>query len=255
VTTFPDRKTSAAGKAEHDALLRAAVQTGRTLAGGVTHDLNSALQILGDSLYAIRDDTQTLMRESPRTSGDATASLAASLKLADDAFDRISAITRVVPNLVVASGDDSGPILVEAELRAVVALTRHHWKNRLAVSVEIPTPIPQFRCRWWIARLAAMRMVMLAAESHQRSPNNFNAERLPVLRLSGVVDGDRFALQMILERSGDQSEITTTDSVVELCAKCLSGEVITAATSSGASLTTLQYPVRLSAAPSESGCV
>jgi len=52
MSTFRDREINAATKAEHAALLRAAMQTGRTLAGGVTHDLNSALQILGDSLYA-----------------------------------------------------------------------------------------------------------------------------------------------------------------------------------------------------------
>src|SRR3954469_18032947 len=107
MTTFRDREICAAAKAEHAALLRAAMQTGRTLAGGVTHDLNSALQILGDSLYAIRDDTQTLIGGAPLASGEAQASLTASLKLADDAFDRLSAITRVVPDLVTPP-DDAG---------------------------------------------------------------------------------------------------------------------------------------------------
>src|SRR5436305_15005753 len=110
---------SAATKVEHAALLRAAMQTGGAVARGVTHDLNSALQILGDSLYAIRDDTQTLIGHATADTHEARANIAASLKLADDAFTRISAITQVVPNIAITPTDDVGPILIEAELRAL----------------------------------------------------------------------------------------------------------------------------------------
>ena len=71
MTTFRDREISAVSKAEHTALLRAALQTG-------------------------------FVREAPSVTAH------------------------------------SGPILVEAELRAIVALTHNHWKNRLDVSVDVP---------------------------------------------------------------------------------------------------------------------
>jgi len=254
VTTFREHEMTAATKAEHAALLRAALQTGRTVAGGVTHDLNSALQILGDSLYAIRDDTQTLTQGARTVQSDAQASLAASLKLADDAFDRISAITRIVPDLAVPAPDDSGPILVEAELRAIVALTRHHWKNRLNVIVDVPLAVPQFWCRWWMVRFAAVRMVMLAAETRQRAPSNLSADRLPALRISTRLDDDRFDLQMVLDVAESGPSMPPADSVLALCARCLGGEITSASTPAGGSRISLQFPVRL-AASAEVGCV
>src|SRR5436305_10134527 len=104
---------SAATKVEHAALLRAAMQTGGAVASGVTHDLNSALQILGDSLYAIRDDTQTLIQEDKGASSEARASVDASLKLADDALARLSGIAKVVSNLATSPPDDGAQVLVE----------------------------------------------------------------------------------------------------------------------------------------------
>jgi len=243
---------SAATKAEHAALLRAAMQTGRTLVGGVTHDLNSALQILGDSLYAIKDDTQALLRAAPSVSDETTESLSSSLALADDAFSRITAITRVVPGLVVTPNDESGPINVEAELCAVVALTRHHWKHRLNVLIDMPTPFAPFWCKWWIVRLAAMRMVMLASESQQRAPSKYNADRLPTLRITGVLDTDSFELRMCLEQAPLDSTTMAADSVLTLCAKCLNGSIEIVA-AHGSSLTSIRYPVRLTSAPTEAG--
>jgi len=252
MTTFRDREMSAASKAEHDALLNAAMQTGRTLAGGITHDLNSALQILGDSLYSIKDDTKTLIRAA-RASGETQKNLASSLELADEAFDRIKAITRVVPTLV-GSGEETGPILVEAELRAIVALTRHHWKNRLNVVVDVPSPVPHFWCKWWVARLAAMRMVMLAAESQTPAPRNANPDVLPVLTISGVMDAECFALSVYLETSAGEAIASPTDSVMTLCAESLHGEIGMSVTPAGGSSLSLRYPVRFFPSPSVAGC-
>jgi hypothetical protein len=249
MTTFRDREMNAATKTEHAALLRAAMQTGRTLAGGVTHDLNSALQILGDSLYSIKDDTRTLIRAAQAT-GEAQKNLASSLELADEAFDRIRTITRVVPNLVVGSAEDAGPILVEAELRAIVALTRHHWRNRLNVVVDVPPPIPQFWCKWWIARLAAMRMMMLAGESQTCAPSNANRELLPTLMITGAMNADWFELGVSVERSAGEPIVSPTDSVMTLCAKSLGGEIDWSVTPSGGSFVSLCYPVRLVPTPS-----
>ena len=243
MSTFRDREINSATKAEHAALLRAAMQTGRTLAGGVTHDLNSALQILGDSLYAIKDDTKTLIR-SARPSGESQKNLASSLELADEAFDRIKEITRVVPNLIVGSGDEIGPILVEAELRAIAALTRHHWKNRLNVVVDVQDEIPRFWCKWWVARLAAMRLVMLAGELRAQESHDTSPDDLPTFTISGHVDGDRFALSVSLESSDGESTLSPNDSVLTLCAKSLGGEIHSASTAAAGSIS-LRYPVRL----------
>jgi len=251
MTTFRDRDINAATKAEHAALLRAAMQTGRTLAGGVTHDLNSALQILGDSLYAIKDDTRTLIR-SANASGQEQRNISSSLELADEAFDRIKAITRVVPNLVVGSGDETGPIQVEAEFRAIAALTHHHWRNRLNVVVDVSTPMPEFWCKWWIARLAAMRLVMLAAESQSFAPGKSDVKRLPTLTITGAIDGPWFELGVSVELPPNDFVVPPADSVMTLCANSLGGEIQSVVTSAG-SFVALRYPVRLAPSQFEAG--
>jgi hypothetical protein len=180
VTTFRDRDMSAVSKAEHTALLRAALQTG-------------------------------FIREAPSVA------------------------------------DHSGPILVEAELRAVVALTHNQWKNRLDVSVEVPDVMPQFWCRWWIVRLAAMRMVMLAAESEREAPSTATANGLPSLHIIGKLDGARFELQMRLEGRPDRAPTATVDSVLGLCAKSLDGAIETIDAGAGTVITSLSCPVSLSA--------
>src|SRR5215217_3031993 len=89
--------------------------------------------------------------------------------------DLKAALQILVPALV----DEVGPINVEAELRAIVALTHQHWKHRLSIRVDIPEQTPAFWSRWWIARLAAMRMLMLAAETHRGMRHGLDAAQLP----------------------------------------------------------------------------
>lgn len=180
MTTFRDREISAVSKAEHTALLRAALQTG-------------------------------FVREAPSVTAH------------------------------------SGPILVEAELRAIVALTHNHWKNRLDVSVEVPDVMPQFWCRWWIVRLAAMRMVMLAAESQPEAPSTVAANHLPSLRVIGKLDGARFELHMHLDRPAGRSTHAPVDSILALCAKSLDGEIETIHATVDGMVTSLHCPVSLSA--------
>lgn len=164
---------------------------------------------------------------------------------AEIAHDRHSALEvlggalSLVPGLV----DEAGPINVEAELRAVVALTRHHWAHRVNVVVEAPGRTAQFWGRWWVARLAAMRMLMLGAEGHRRVPNNFNHNRLPSIRLIGRLLGSRCELRTIVDMPA--SVAPEPDSVLLLCAKCLDGEIMTAFPNNGGALMSFQFPIRL----------
>jgi hypothetical protein len=211
VKTSRNHHLTSTDETEHAALLRAVVQAGRMLAGGARQDF----------------------------------------ELAEDAFIRLGAITRGAPNLVPTLTADTGPIHVEAELRAVAALTRHHWKHRLNILVDVPATMPPFWCRWWIARVAAMRLVMLAAESQQRSPSNMNLDRLPRLHLAGRLEGAQFEFRLWFEPPAVLS-LSTTDSVLALCAKCLDAEIVAATKPSGDTLIALRYPVRLAGPLSES---
>jgi len=161
------------------------------------------------------------------------------------ALEILGGALSLVPGLV----DEAGPIDVEAELRAVVALTRHQWAHRVSVVLEAPPRTPAFWGRWWVARLAAMRMLMLGAERHRRAPNNFNQNRLPSLRLVGRLVGSRFELRTIVDAS--VALASEPDSVLLLCAKCLDGEIMTAFPNNGGVLTSFQFPIRLVGALSE----
>jgi hypothetical protein len=153
-----------------------------------------------------------------------------------------------VPNTVPAVVDEAGPIDVEAELRAIVALTRHYWKNRFNILVETPEPNVPFWGRWWIARFAAMRMVMLAADSHERAPSNFNPNQLPSVRIGGRLKGERFELWLSMADSGVGPETAVPDLVLLSCAKCLGGQIVVSTLRSGESRMSFVFPVRLTAA-------
>jgi hypothetical protein len=155
------------------------------------------------------------------------------------ALEVLGGALSLVPGLI----DEAGPINVEAELRAVVALTRHHWAHRVNVDIDVPLRAAPFWGRWWVARLAARRMLMLAAEGHARTPNNFNQNRLPSLRLIGRLVGSRFELRTIVDTPARVA--SEPDSVLLLCARCLDGEIMTAFPNSGGVLLSFQFPVRL----------
>jgi len=76
--------------------------------------------------------------------------------------------------------------------------------------------------------------------SHETS-----SDALPTLTISGLVDGDCFALGVSLQSSAGESILSPTDSVLTLCAKSLGGEIHSAATAEGGSSISLRYPVRL----------
>jgi hypothetical protein len=250
VTPAHNDETRAALAAECVALLQAALQTRRLLGPAGAHDLNSALRSPGHARYASKNATRESLNGHTITPGETASVFELLGSDDDDAFERLSAISQVVPNLVPALTEEAGPIHVDSELRAIVALTRHHWKHRLNVSVERPLPMSPFWCRWWIARLAAMRMVMLAAESRQRAPSNFNPERLPAACIGGRLDGSRFVLWISCGESVIPRGDLVHDSVLALCARCLSGEINSIVKPTGMRLTSFHFPVRVVAAAS-----
>jgi hypothetical protein len=155
------------------------------------------------------------------------------------ALEILGGALSLVPGLV----DEAGPINVEAELRAAAALTRHHWANRVNVVIDTPRHTAPFVGRWWVARLATMRMLMLGAEDHRRAPDNFNQGRLPSLRLVGRLADSRFELRTIVDRPARVA--SEPDPVLLLCARCLDGEIMTAFPNNGGALMSFQFPIRL----------
>lgn len=193
-----DNGDNDATAADRIALYLAEMQNGRIADMDVTHDPDSALEVLGGALS-------------------------------------------LVPGLV----DESSPASIEAELRAIVALTRPHWMQRVHIVVDTPLRTAPFWGRWWVARLAGMRMLMLAAESHAQVPANFNQSRLPRLRLTGRLVGTHFEVRTTVDTLEPSARISAPDPVLVLCARCLDGEIMTATAANGAAVTSFLFPVRL----------
>lgn len=224
--------TSGLDTAERVLLLQAAMRAGRQVAGGVAHDLNSALQCLGDALFVLREDLQRLGVDSPAAES-AVQALTATLGHADSAFERLRDTTRIVPHLIPGLADETGPVDLGTELRAVVATTRHHWKGRLEISVEAQAIDAPFWCTWWIARLAMQRMLLLAVDAQQSTPSPTRLRPMR-LRLIGTRAGDEVEVRAVLDVAPPDEpadDVVTPnagvglDSVLCLCATHLRGEV------------------------------
>jgi hypothetical protein len=247
-TSDPDVVVQALETTDDIALLEAAMGSGRGIAGGITHDLNSALQCLGDALFAIRDDAQIALENGTTGADVAMASLAPSLSLADEAFSRISSLALVIPNLVPRVGEETGPIKLEAELQGLVALTRHHWRNRIHILIEIEPEIRPFWCAWWIVRLATVRLLLAAIESQRAAAGHVGREDLPRVRIVATQHENMVSLRVFGDgRPIDPSRPATTgdelDAILLLCARRLGGDVRTITNDAGAVETVFRFPV------------
>ena len=243
-------------------LLLAAVRIGRQLAGAVTHDLNSALQCVGDAVFAIREDTRGVADPQSEGAGVSPESVDASLALADDAFERLIAIARMVPELVPLvphASDEPTTVDVSRELRDIAALTRSVWKNRIELSVDFSSDDEPFACIWWVARVAATRMVMLAAESE---PKVGSGAPRPTVVLSSSQQAANVELRVRVSRPSSDAALsmaanepitfTISDATLTLCAERLGGELERSQVQPGVMETVFRFPIQRDATPFES---
>jgi hypothetical protein len=247
--------TSVPESVEDLALLEAAMHSGRDIAGGITHDLNAALQGLGDALFAIREDLQCAADNRPNGTGMPIGALASSLRLADDSLQRLTEITRTIPNLVPQLADESGPISLGTELLSLVALTWHHWRNRVHVLVEVEPSVGAFWCTWWIARLAALRMLLDVIDAHRPTEAAYSRRELSRIRFIAAMRGDEIELRVSSEPSNENAadgrsigKRDEPDPIVMLCARRLGGTV-RVTNDSGCAETAIRFPVRRSPPP------
>ncbi|MEP6491257.1 MAG: hypothetical protein ABJF01_01175 [bacterium] len=254
-----ERRDAALTIAADDAeLIRTAMRFSRQLAGGVTHDLNSTLQCVGDALFAIREDTRALVDAESADVAGLSAALEASLALADEAFDRLGVIARVVPELIPQVTEGARPVNLMRELQDIAALTRPLWKNRIDLSVEIASSSEPFACVWWVVGVAATRMVMAAAELSPRVPTG---APMPRTVLSGLQRGTNAEICVRVSRlsSGSmrtidamQSDAPDADATLTLCAKRLGAEFERSDIEPGVSETVFRFPIQCDTALSQS---
>ena len=225
------------------ALLQAAMGSGRQIAGGITHDLNSALQCLGDALFAIREDIQTAMDRGAESGDLSMATLGPSLRVADDAFHRLANTALTIPTLIPRLVEETGPISLGAELVGLVALTSHRWRNRVQVLVEVDPTVSPFWCTWWVARLAALRLLLNGIEA-LRGRTVPSGQETPCLRLVGSQQAEIVELRLCVERNGAVvSDLEDLDPTLVVCAKRLGGDVGTIANAAGGIETVFRFPV------------
>lgn len=245
--TRRDVESHALDSVDDSALLRDAMGSSRSLAGGITHDLNSALQALGDALFAVRDDTQNAL-DNDAGSELSMAMLAPSLGLADDAFHRLCSLALAVPHLVPSVAEESGPIKLGTEMPMLVSLIRHHWRNRVQVFVEIDSNVGPFWCTWWVARLAILRLLMTSIEAARAFGGNAEREELPRLRIIATRQEQTLEVRAIGNaKAGDENRTTVRhddlDPTLVLCAERLAGSVRTITNDAGIVETVLRFPI------------
>lgn len=244
--------TSAPESGEDVALLHAAMHSGREIAGAITHDLNSALQCLGDALFAIREDLQCAADNRPNGTGMPIGALASSLRLADDSLQRLTEVTRTIPSLVPQLAEETGPISLGTELLSLVALTWHHWRNRVHVLVEVEPSTGSFWCNWWVARLAALRMLLDAIDAQPARAGEYSRRELPRIRVVAAMKGEdvelRVSSEPFNERAGETGPAAgrnEPDPVLMLCARRLGG-IVRMTNDLGCAETAIRFPVRRS---------
>jgi hypothetical protein len=245
--TRREPRSQASNSVDDSALLRDAMGSSRSLAGGITHDLNSALQALGDALFAVRDDAQIAL-DGDAASELSMATFAPSLGLADDAFHRLCSLALAVPHLVPSVAEENGPIKLGMKIPMLVSLIRHHWRNRVQIHVEIDPGVGTFWCTWWVARLAILRLLMTSIEASRTSREGAEQEELPRLRITAMRTEQTLEVRAIGGVSPpDDSPIVARrdhlDPTLLLCAERLGGEVRMETNASGIMETVLRFPI------------
>jgi hypothetical protein len=223
-------------------LLAAVVRRARYASAGITHDLNSALQCLGDALFAIRQDAFQLVDEHSAGAPAVAAELASSLRLAEDAYDRINSAARAVPHLLPRL-ERLRNVSVGAELLDLVSLVQHDWRHRFNVRVLIDPPVGAITCDWWIAR-----HVVLGLLAHLIERNTPSATRVPrgLAIIVSAADGI-LEIRMTIDTPEGVSSVTAfgeiTDSAdLASCARQLDAEIGEAIDAQGNQFLFLRLP-------------
>jgi hypothetical protein len=238
-----------AGNAEVDAdvdlaLLQAVAWMERRIVGGVTHDLNSALQCLGDALSAIREDVRQVVTDPTAIRRVATGDLATSMRLASEAYDRLSSVAVAVPNLAARVADETGPISLGIELLNLVALTSHEWRGRVQVVVDAEPNTPPFWSRWWVARLAILRAMISTIDAHRDA----RGDELAHLHLAGARREDFIEIRLWIDSVKGSRELRERaapgeDAVLSLCMQRLRGTLAAGVGPNGVRETIIRFPV------------
>jgi hypothetical protein len=235
------------------ALLQATIQSSRQIGRGLTHDLTAALQTLSEALFDIRDDAERLTEAHGLRDGgsDPTGDLATSLRRADEAYDRLAHVARVLPGLVLQPIDRANPIDLTAELLDLVGLTWHYWHDQVDVLVEVDPKVELFWCPWWIVRHVVLRLLVSAIAAQRARAGDAKRATTSRVRLVGARRGGEIVLRVVSEATpfdGAASHLAiepAPDPMLVSCAERLDGTLAVESIAGGGSQTTLCFPVHV----------
>jgi signal transduction histidine kinase len=239
------------------ALLQATIQSSRQISCGLTHDLNAALDALSDALFAIRDDAERGVaareRSEPHEAApEESSDLATSLRLADEAYERLAHVARVLPGLVLPTSDQVGPVNLTAELLDLVGLTWHYWHDHVDVVVEIDPAVEPFWCAWWIVRHVALRLLVSAIATQRARAEDTRCAVASRVRLVGTQQDAEIVLRVVCEPPAMEELVVSRltvepelDPLLVACATRLGGTLTAESTPGGRSQSTLRFPVQL----------
>jgi hypothetical protein len=233
---------------EDISILYALMSSGRVTLAGVTHEINSALQCLGDSLWAIRDDIAAAHSGASEGAVGRCRDIEETLTVAESALARLGTTTKRLPDLIPNPLAHSDAVDVRAELESIAALAHHQWKHYCTVSVESNAVV---MCDdWWVARVAAAQMLAIAIGWERGDTLSPRAPGLGHIRMYASHKGAAAELRVVLERRVGHClmqppvvPIRSLDATLADCAARLGGEARIRASAAAQVDIVLRFPV------------
>jgi nitrogen-specific signal transduction histidine kinase len=213
----------------------------RRVAAGLTHELNSALQCLGDALFTLDEAQAEIV--STRI-GD----IRESLRIAEDACSRLTEVAQSVAELVPPISHQERTVSLAGELRRVGELTRHFWKNTFNLVVSVEPGLGPIRCDWWAIRQVIVRLILDACDTASRSASRTTRTTRPTLELAAR-SGRAGLIEIYLEfcplgaEDAPATSLRTAvrDEALRGVLAPVGGRLETVATSTGTTRTTVHF--------------
>jgi signal transduction histidine kinase len=175
------------------------IVSGRALASGLAHDLNSPLQVLGDIAFLLREELAALTATTTATAGldqirEATAQL-------ETTFNRLKTISKSISQLLPAPESPDALVRLEVELRIVAELTRSQWHRDANLTIDVDPRVNVRGIPRLLLRQLVVDLVLSVARfvtERSRSGSTPSGTRRDIALRAGVA-GDRVLIEVVTD--------------------------------------------------------
>jgi nitrogen-specific signal transduction histidine kinase len=140
------------------------LQSSRQMARGLSHDVNSALQILSHAVFVLDGSLAGVRASCPAELADEVCEAAERMEAA---FSRLKDLSRTLAELVPPLSADGGPVTLQIEIPLVVALTKHEWRQHAEISLYVDPRVPAIQAPRAEIRQGLIDLVLGAARAKE----------------------------------------------------------------------------------------